>query len=410
MNNDALKGEYKLGELLVDLGLVTKVQVEQAFVLSSLTTLPLGKILTLLDYVPEHLVKYSIEAQSLLRDKLITLEIARLAIDKVTKSDMNFPEALSVVGFNMPDSGRTRLGELLTDAKKLESTQLEFGLSLSDTSGLPLGQVLVLMHKITEDFLRIALALQRELRAGTVERDKVILKLAKVTDADDTSSLLPAAGAERIKLGELFIAAGLCSEKVVDLACENAKDRNLLIGEFLVKEDLVSPTVLSLALKLQSFIWGNRISRKRAAIILKEASTSLTVEDLGLQEGSEICEMDDTTISLYSFLKLSGFLSEELIDAAVDKLQSQPRLHASVMRNANFPENMDANSGEAAIREVLKNQNALRYILNELNPAQRPIIDSGFVLHQLVREGRLSLKEALFNFSIKRCDLPAGMN
>ena len=63
---------------------------------------------------------------------------------------------------------------------------------------------------------------------------------------------------------------------------------------------------------------------------------------------------------------------------------------------------------EEATRLALKNQKALRFVLNELNPNQRQIIDSGFVLHQLVRDGKISLKEALFNFSIKRSEFPAS--
>ena len=80
MTEYALENDFRLGRLLVDLDLVTRTRVEQAAVLSSLTTLPLGKLLSMLDYVPERLIKSTIEAQSLLRDRLIKLDLAKKAM------------------------------------------------------------------------------------------------------------------------------------------------------------------------------------------------------------------------------------------------------------------------------------------------------------------------------------------
>ena len=83
MTEYALENDFRLGRLLVDLDLVTRTRVEQAAVLSSLTTLPLGKLLSMLDYVPERLIKSTIEAQSLLRDRLIKLDLAKKAMSRI---------------------------------------------------------------------------------------------------------------------------------------------------------------------------------------------------------------------------------------------------------------------------------------------------------------------------------------
>lgn len=410
MTEYALENDFRLGRLLVDLDLVTRTRVEQAAVLSSLTTLPLGKLLSMLDYVPERLIKSTIEAQSLLRDRLIKPDLARKAMYLVRSSGVSFGEALRALGFENPGTRRSRLGELLTDSKKIGEEQLEFGLAISNSSGLPLGQVFILMNKITEDFLRVALALQRELRRGNIERPRVIARLATADQADETANSLPSLNCERTKLGELLVSAGIIEEEKVTQASEISTSLNMLLGEFLIQKSVIERDVLTLALKLQSLIWQGKVSLAQAAGILKDATSYLSSDDFKVDSNGSVSEMDERTISLFNFFRLSGYLSTAMLHDAVEKLKTRPRLIASVMKHAETGHDTAEGVNQEATRLALKDPRTLRMILNEIYPEDRPVVDSGLVLHKLVQDGKMSLKEALFNFSIKRSGIDASFD
>ena len=408
MTEYALENDFRLGRLLVDLDLVTRTRVEQAAVLSSLTTLPLGKLLSMLDYVPERLIKSTIEAQSLLRDRLIKLDLAKKAMYLVRSSGISFGEALRALGFENPGTRRSRLGELLTDSKKIGSEQLEFGLAISNSSGLPLGQVFILMNKITEDFLRVALALQRELRRGNIERPRVIARLATADQADETANSLPSLNSERTKLGELLVSAGIIEEEKLIQASEISASLNMLLGEFLIQKSVIERDVLTLALKLQSLNWQGKISLAQGAGILKDATNYLSSDDFKIDSNGSVSEMDERAISLFNFFRLSGYLSASMLHDAVEKLKTRPRLMASVMKHAETGHDTAEGVNQEATRLALKDPRTLRMILNEIYPEDRPIVDSGLVLHKLVQDGKMSLKEALFNCSIKRSGIDAS--
>ncbi|MCA9814325.1 MAG: hypothetical protein H6677_18595 [Candidatus Obscuribacterales bacterium] len=410
MTEYALENDFRLGRLLVDLDLVTRTRVEQAAVLSSLTTLPLGKLLSMLDYVPERLIKSTIEAQSLLRDRLIKLDLAKKAMYLVRSSGISFGEALRALGFENPGTRRSRLGELLTDSKKIGSEQLEFGLAISNSSGLPLGQVFILMNKITEDFLRVALALQRELRRGNIERPRVIARLATADQADETANSLPSLNSERTKLGELLVSAGIIEEEKLIQASEISASLNMLLGEFLIQKSVIERDVLTLALKLQSLNWQGKISLAQGAGILKDATNYLSSDDFKIDSNGSVSEMDERAISLFNFFRLSGYLSASMLHDAVEKLKTRPRLMASVMKHAETGHDTAEGVNQEATRLALKDPRTLRMILNEIYPEDRPIVDSGLVLHKLVQDGKMSLKEALFNFSIKRSGIDASFD
>ncbi|HMO19848.1 MAG TPA: hypothetical protein PKC98_02645 [Candidatus Melainabacteria bacterium] len=410
MTEYALENDFRLGKLLVDLDLVSRTRVEQAAVLSSLTTLPLGKLLSMLDYVPERLIKSTIEAQSLLRDRLIKPDLAKKAMYLVRSSGISFGEALRALGFENPGTKRSRLGELLTDSKKVGEKQLEFGLAISNSSGLPLGQVFILMNKITEDFLRVALALQRELRRGNIERPRVIARLATADQADETANSLPSLNSERTKLGELLVSAGITKKKKNTQASEISASLNMLLGEFLVQKAVIERDVLTLALKLQSLIWQGRVSLAQAAGILKDATSYLSSDDFKIATNGSVSEIDEKSISLFNFFRLSGYLSAPMLHDAVEKLKTRPRLIASVMKHAETGHDTAEGVNQEATRLALKDPRTLRMILNEIYPEDRPVVDSGLVLHKLVQDGKMSLKEALFNFCIKRSGIDASFD
>jgi type IV pilus assembly protein PilB len=129
----AIKGEGRLGEMLVREGLITEAQLADALRQQQglATYIPLGHILV--------------------EQKLVTRRQLNLLLENAEK--------------------RPRLGELLVRSSAITAAQLAHALDRQRTMHMPLGQVLIRLGYITDETMRLALALQ--LNIPYVDLDQV---------------------------------------------------------------------------------------------------------------------------------------------------------------------------------------------------------------------------------------------
>lgn len=407
MKQTAEQVDFRLGELLVDLGVASPDDVKKALRVSAHTSLPLGRTLVMLDFVSDFLIRSAVEAQSMLRDRLLELNQARKAVAIVKRKNWSFSDALISLGVDASSTKGTRLGELLRDAETLTASQLELGLSVSDHSGLPLGQVLVLLSKVAEDKIRMTLALQRELRASKLERKDVVKRLRTADGADSTSHSLPAmtdlVAPRRLKLGELFVCAEIISDDELEEAVDRSIKSQKMIGEVLLEKRSITRDILTAALRLQSLLWANVISLGKASDVLREANRLAGSPELiqnidGLLEGSQ---RQESPVSLYEFLRITGYLTQDKIRTSLKRIMNEPRLLAFIMNRTNHSGSTEEDYVREATELALRDAATLRFVINETHPDDRSLVDSALVFHQLVQEGKLTLCQALVNFSIK---------
>ncbi|MBX3073685.1 hypothetical protein KF913_07155 [Candidatus Obscuribacterales bacterium] len=402
MKQTAQQVDYRLGELLVDLGVAAPAEVIKGLRVSAHTSLPLGRTLVMLDYVPDFVVRSVVEAQSMLRDRLLELNQAKQALAIVNRKRWSFSDALISLGVDASATKGTRLGELLRDANRLNSHQLDLGLTVSDHSGLPLGQVLVLLSKVTEDKVRITLAMQRELRANNLERKDVLKRLASDNGASATAHSLPAydSTAKKIKLGELFICAEIITEEELQQSLSMGKDSQQMLGEILLDKQWISQDILTAALRLQALIWDEKIDVRKATDVLREAHRLAGTPDSTDVDGL-IADSGNRNVSLYEFLRITGYLTKDKIRASLKRVMDEPRLLALVMNHAKETDSSNSNYLEDATKLALRDAATLRFVMSETFPRDRGLVDSALVFHQLVQEGKLTLCQALVNYSIK---------
>ncbi|MBX3137863.1 hypothetical protein KF707_16680 [Candidatus Obscuribacterales bacterium] len=402
MKQTAQQVDYRLGELLVDLGVAAPAEVIKGLRVSAHTSLPLGRTLVMLDYVPDFVVRSVVEAQSMLRDRLLELNQAKQALAIVNRKRWSFSDALISLGVDASATKGTRLGELLRDANRLNSHQLDLGLTVSDHSGLPLGQVLVLLSKVTEDKVRITLAMQRELRANNLERKDVLKRLASDNGAGATAHSLPAydSTAKKIKLGELFICAEIITEEELQQSLSMGKDSQQMLGEILLDKQWISQDILTAALRLQALIWDEKIDVRKATDVLREAHRLAGTPDSADVDGL-IADSGNKNVSLYEFLRITGYLTKDKIRASLKRVMDEPRLLALVMNHAKETDSSNSNYLEDATKLALRDAATLRFVMSETFPRDRGLVDSALVFHQLVQEGKLTLCQALVNYSIK---------
>lgn len=394
--------DLKLGSLLTYFGVVSEQDVKRGLVLSRHTSLPLGKCLVILDFLTNEVVRAAIEAQSMIKDGLLDAEAAREAMGVVHRKRWSLPDALIVLGVDAYATRGTRLGELLTAADHLDAVQLDIALKASDGSGLPLGRVLILLSKMSEPGLALALNLQRDVRAGKIERPLAIERLrhekmnisAEGRDGDKDD--------KRVRIGELLVNSELLTEAEVKSAVEISKANDKMVGQVLIEMGWVSEDILTAALRLQEMIWSGGVSVARASSVLQQIDKSGLTAEEGLEKAGLKTSEFQKQVSFCDFLRLSGYLNKDSMKGIVQMVMSNPELIATVMKYARKEGSISKDYLRESIKMSFKNTELLSFLLRYAKPEDKALIESGVIMHELLKSGKLTLDQAVVNFTIRR--------
>jgi signal transduction histidine kinase len=270
-----------VGDLLVAAGLVAREDLLRFMPVARQTGLPIGRILVESSQVTESLVRAAVAAQSLIRDKQLHFQLAVSALTLAREKDMTFEAALKERGWHAEYYEITnKLGQLLLDAGCLTPDQLHEATEVSYAGGLPLGRVLVLRKIVPELVAYVALSVQVLLRENKIGREEALSSIYKAASMDSTvHDWLKEDGAFKgkgtaIRLGELLILAGIVSEIDLLSAVETSLTQKAMIGQILVKTEVLSEPVLQHALKLQKAVNSQLLNASEAARMLRELHQS----------------------------------------------------------------------------------------------------------------------------------------
>ena len=237
-----------VGDLLVAAELISREELHRLMPLARQTGLPIGRILVQSGVLTESLVRASVMAQSLLRDKLLHFQLAVTALKRASELDITYDAALKELGWHEEYYEiSNKLGKLLVDAHAVTPDQLAGANEVCFASGLPLGRVLVLRKVIPEVVAYAALSVQVLLREGKITRQeavKVITESAGInTSVQDWLRQDRSASNGRgnaVRLGELLILAGIISELDLLSAVEASLNQKIMIGHVLVNNKPVN--------------------------------------------------------------------------------------------------------------------------------------------------------------------------
>ncbi len=116
----------RLGDLLIEAGFVQPQQVEEALKLSQTSMCPLGQTLTKLNFISKEDLRPALQAQLLVNDGVLPLQLATGALRLMHKG-ISFEEALQQLGW-APDTFTTsELHLLITAAEELLSAEIALG-------------------------------------------------------------------------------------------------------------------------------------------------------------------------------------------------------------------------------------------------------------------------------------------
>ncbi|MBA3858953.1 MAG: hypothetical protein C0507_18770 [Cyanobacteria bacterium PR.3.49] len=166
-----------IGDLLVRSGLVTSADLTEAMQVSRRLGMPIGRVLTMSGNITPDTFQLALEAQSLIRDGVVPVEIGIEALGVASRDRQPLKDALGRVHHPHQGGSTNRLGELLVDALIITPDQLDQALKISVESGLPLGGTLVTQGIIHASLLPTVLRAQEQIRDGVVTREAAIEEL-----------------------------------------------------------------------------------------------------------------------------------------------------------------------------------------------------------------------------------------
>ncbi|MBC7999393.1 MAG: tetratricopeptide repeat protein [Leptolyngbya sp.] len=330
----------RLGELLLQAGMLTQDQVQEAIRHSKGKRLQIGQILVMCGFLTPRDLQSVLLAQSMIRDKSIDFNLAVRCLKIAFKMGSTFSEVLE----NHEDAPARkvptgRLGELLLEAGVLRWEQLSKAMEQSLQTGLPLGRMLVLHQVLTESVLNTVLDIQVRLRDEMLVREEALQAVRFAAglpghSGEEQRGERPAQEPPRkrgVRLGELLVISGVLTENDVMNALEWGLVNQQPIGQVLISRELISAALLEAALKLQKIVDDSQMDALMAAECLGHVHESKVT----LEEAMELAKVENTevrsSLGYEKLLTLARVVTQEDVQAAFDLSSKSPQIVGKVL-------------------------------------------------------------------------------
>ena len=412
--------DLRLGNLLSHFNLLEESEVERALGVANETGLPVGKVLVMLERISNPTLKAVLEAQWMLKDDLLTLDQAKAAMELVKRNGWNYGDALVAIEIDAYATKGARLGELLVASGQMIEDDVDTFLKVSNQSLLPLGRVLILLDRMQEPGLDAALKMQREIRLGKLDADEGATKLRDAISlaksaAAQAGAFDPSEGSESnasgnnggngssqssataegyMKLGELLVAAGLISEKEVDIALDIANANNKMIGEVLTEHNWIEEDVLDKALSMQTEARNKRMSYHDVVERLR-SQVQTGAFPMVVSPTSRPPTNFEQNLTLYEFLRLTGYMTPTKLSTVITTASQKPKILSEI---AIAPEL----GLKAAFRQAVQDSSRFSMLLIKTLPEDRDVVTAAHNLQKQVNEGKLKLDRSILEFTLLR--------
>jgi hypothetical protein len=411
--------DLRLGNLLSQFGLLEEPEVERALGVATETGLPVGKVLVMLERISNPTLKAVLEAQWMLKDNLLTMDQARAAMELVKRNGWTFSDALVAIDVDAYATKGARLGELLVASGQMIEDDVDTFLKVSNQALLPLGRILILLDRMNEPGLDAALKMQREIRLGHLDAEEGAIKLRETLSltlpgsgedssfgralntqarsgngGPDSASQASFKGMENMKLGELLVAAGLISEKEIDVALDIATANNKMIGEVLTEHSWIEEAVLDQALSMQNDARNKLMSYSEVIERLRSQVTTGTFPVLEAPASSGPTHFEQN-LTLYEFLRLTGYMTPNKLSTVITIASQKPKILAEI---ASAPEL----GLKQAIKQAVQDSSRFSLLLIKTLPDERDVVTAAHNLQKQVNQGKLKLDRSILEFTLLR--------
>lgn len=282
----------QIGDILSSAGLVENDNVTAALALSRSRKEPLGKTLIDSGLLTEIELNGALQAQSLVREKLLSHEQACFLLGLMRQSGQSFVATLFSEGVEIEQISFGRaLGKLFMDAGAITAQNFYEAMEISIISGLPVVRVLVVQNALSELVAYAGLTALLLVREKKIGYDQAVgaLKLSHMHN-EHIEEILEFGGLKRyraenlVRLGELLVLAELISELDLLSCVEKSMSEAQPLGQVLVDHGIVSEELVSSALRAQKYIESGTIDALRASQMLRQCARSGKPLEFSVQE------------------------------------------------------------------------------------------------------------------------------
>lgn len=378
----------KIGDLLVEAGLLSWQDLKEGMDLSATLGLPIGKTMVMSGMLSAQCVRAAVLIQSMLKDRLIEKDTALKALSRSSSENMPIEDCLLELGWkpHKDDANANKLAEILLEADAVKAEDLKEAMEQATAMGLPLGRVLVLSSKCKSQVVWCALNAQMLVRERKISRQQAAqaVKAAHERQASleqglREQGLQELAPEHKIRLGELLVLSGIVDEEDILGAVEESVIQERPLGQVLVNSSLLSGERLAEALKLQEMTDKKELSPLQAVDVLRTVETrqlplARAIAEFGLMKAQRA-----DNIKLGELLQLCGLVSEAEIEEAVRLAAKNSNLLGKMLVAFGFmDESMLHNTlrCQFLIRESLINREQAVIALNYAKRTSRTLDES----------------------------------
>ena len=263
-----------------------------------------------------------------------------------------------------------RIGELLVLAGLLTQAQMNEATRHSGSKRLQIGQILVMYGYLNARDLQTALDAQAAIKDKTVDVETAVrcLKIALKTEMTflDVLHEQTGMGTPRVppdKLGQLLFEAEIVSREQLSLAMQRSLSTGLPLGHMLGLDNVVSDSLLSEALAIQTRLRDEMLTRPEAIKALREAA-GLSGQTSQPEGSAQIAFQQPRKrgVRLGEMMVLAGLLTD-----------------TDVMN---------------ALEWGLINNQPIGHVLSKKANVKKEVIDAALSLQQMVDQGKLEVIKA----------------
>ncbi len=264
----------ELTSLLLSAKLITAEQLGEAIKHSQDSRLLIGHTLVLLDFIETSTLNAALHAVLQVRQKVLDKDKAAQGLRYATQREITIEQSLFELGFFTPPKAETmRLCELVSMSGLISQSDLVECLELELFKHKQFGQVLLEQGLFAQTQLDAAIELQGAVADEALKPYQAAIALRRVCFEGVNlyqamaESKLDSVGEEH-KLGELLVAANVCSQENIDKVLDQTQSSAIKLGKALLALGFVKESMLYTALRCQSLLRQGYFSAHQAVEVL----------------------------------------------------------------------------------------------------------------------------------------------
>lgn len=266
----------KLGDLLMEAGIISNDQLKESLSIAVKTQMPLGRVLIVNNFISHSLLWSALNAQVLIRDKRIDRKQAVAGLRAAHKRQVTLEQTLLEQGIQYQAGARKiKLGDILVMSGLLTEQDLLNALEACLMTDKPMGQVLIGKGLLSQKAIETALTIQEMVSKGTVPPvaageilKQVVVENKEIAQAVSELGLMHSRPPETMRLGELLKRAGLINESDIEEALRLTVNNTSLLGKILVATGQIEERTLQNSLRCQFLLREGLIKEDKAVVAL----------------------------------------------------------------------------------------------------------------------------------------------